>query len=295
MTVGDSGLKKAGIIAGFLAPSLIPLTLFTVGPMVGTLGISFLDWNLLTSPEWIGLDNYRRLFTSGEFWAAVGHTFGYLGMYLPLVFAGGLAIALALNQGVRALPFFRSLYFLPVVTSWVVVALVWKWLLNPQGGIVNTALGWVGLAGPGWWTDPTWAMPAVVLASSWKDLGFVMVIFLAGLQAIPTDYYEAARVDGAGWWRRFRHVTLPLLTPSSFFVLVISLINGFQVFDQVYVMTGGGPANATTVMVERIYTHAFEYNEMGYAAAMSWALFLIVMLFTALQFRLEKRWVHYAQ
>jgi len=295
VTVGDSGLKKAGIIAGFLAPSLIPLALFTVGPMVGTLGISFLEWNLLTSPEWIGLDNYARLVTSGEFWAAVGHTFGYLGMYLPLVFAGGLAIALALNQGVRALPFFRSLYFLPVVTSWVVVALVWKWLLNPQGGIVNTVLGWVGLAGPGWWTDPTWAMPAVVLASSWKDLGFVMVIFLAGLQAVPADYYEAARVDGAGWWRRFRHVTLPLLTPSSFFVLVISLINGFQVFDQIFVMTGGGPANATTVMVERIYTHGFEYIEMGYAAAMSWALFLIVMLFTALQFRLENRWVHYAQ
>lgn len=294
MIVGDRGPKKAAIIAGFLLPSLLPLGAFTLGPMAASLGISFLDWNLLMSPEWIGLDNYRRMLTDGEFWAAVGHTFQFLGMYLPLVFVGGLGIALALNTGVRAVSLFRSLYFLPVVTSWVVVALMWKWLLNPQSGMVNTALGVVGINGPGWWTDPSWAMPAVVLASAWKDLGFVMVIFLAGLQAIPQDYYEAALVDGAGWWARFRHVTLPLLSPASFFVLTISLINGFQVFDQVFVMTGGGPAGATTVMVERIYTSAFRYSEMGYAAAMSWALFLIVIGVTAFQFRMQDRWVHYA-
>lgn len=294
MIVGDRGPKRVAIILGFLLPSLLPLAAFTLGPTVASLGISFFDWNLLTSPEWLGLDNYARLLTDDQFWAAVGHTVQFLAMYLPLVFVGGLVVAVALNSGVRAVAFLRSLYFLPVVTSWVVVALMWKWLLNPQSGIVNTALGVVGIAGPGWWTEPAWAMPAIVIASAWKDLGFVMVIFLAGLQAIPQDYYEAALVDGAGWWARFRHITLPLLSPASFFVLTISLINGFQVFDQVFVMTGGGPAGSTSVIVEQIYTSAFRYSEMGYAAAMSWVLFLIVMGVTAFQFRFQDRWVHYA-
>lgn len=294
MIVGDRGPKKAAIIAAFLLPSLLPLVLFTLGPMMASAGISLLDWNLLTSPEFVGVDNYVRLLGDGEFWAAVGHTFQFLAMYLPLVFVGGLVVALGLNRGVRGIGVLRSLYFLPVVTSWVVVALMWKWLLNPGSGMVNTVLGLVGIDGPGWWTDPSWAMPAVVLASAWKDLGFVMVIFLAGLQAIPEEYYEAALVDGAGSWARFRHVTLPLLSPASFFVLTISLINGFQVFDQVFVMTGGGPAGATTVIVERIYTSAFRYSEMGYAAAMSWALFLLVIAVTAFQFRYQDRWVHYA-
>ncbi len=294
MIVGDQGMKKAGIIAAFLLPSLLPLAAFTLGPMAASFGISFLDWNLLTSPDWIGLDNYRELLGDEDFWAAVRHTFQFLGMYLPLVFVGGMGLALALNKGVRAIGFFRALYFMPVVSSWVVVALMWKWLLNPRSGMVNAALGAIGIDGPGWWTDPSWAMPAVVLASAWKDLGFVMVIFLAGLQAIPEDYYEAALVDGAGWWARFRHVTLPLLSPASFFVLTISLINGFQVFDQVFVMTGGGPAGSTTVVVEQIYTNAFRYSRMGYAAAMSWVLFLIVITVTAVQFRAQDRWVHYA-
>jgi multiple sugar transport system permease protein len=294
MIVGDHGWKKAATIAAFLAPSLVPLALFTLGPMAASLGISFLSWDLLTSPELVGVDNYAELLRDDEFWAAVGHTFYFLGLYLPLVFAGGLGIALALNRGVRGIAVFRSLYFLPVVTSWVVVALMWKWLLDPSGGLVNSALGLVGIDGPGWWTEPAWAMPAVVLATAWKDLGFVMVIFLAGLQAIPQDYYEAAQLDGAGWWPQFRHITLPLLSPASFFVLTISLINGFQVFDQVFVMTGGGPAGATTVIVERIYTNAFRYSEMGYAAAMSWVLFAIVIAVTIFQFRAQDRWVHYA-
>jgi multiple sugar transport system permease protein len=214
--------------------------------------------------------------------------------YLPLVYIGGLLLALALNQRVRGLSFFRAAYFLPVVTSWVVVALMWKWLLNPDSGMVNFALGLVGIKGPGWWTDPGWAMPSIILASAWKDLGFVMVILLAGLQSIPEDYYEAASVDGAGRWARFRRITLPLLTPSSFFVLVISLINSFQVFDQVWVMTGGGPAGSSSVVVEQIVRHAFSYQQMGYASAMSWLLFAVILVVTVFQFRLQRRWVNYA-
>ena len=291
--VGDQGLRKAGWVAVFLLPSLLPLLAFTVGPMVASIGISGLEWNLISEARFVGLDNYRALADDPVFRASLWHTIQYLAGYLPLVFVGGLSLALLLNRGLKGVALFRSIYFLPVVTSWVVVALVWRWLLSPTGGIVNTALAAIGIDGPGWWTDPSWAMPSVILASAWKDLGFVMVIFLAGLQAIPGEVEEAARVDGASVWQRFRNVTLPLLSPSSFFVVIISLINGFQVFDQVFVMTGGGPAGATTVVVEQVYTNAFRYGQMGYAAAMSWVLFAIILAVTLFQFRMQRRWVTY--
>lgn len=292
--VSERGWRTPAIVALFLAPSLIPLTLFILGPMAASLGLSFLHWDLLRPPRLIGLDNFTNLIGDLEFRAAVGHTLFFIVGYLPLVYVGGLALALALNRKMRAASFFRAAYFLPVVTSWVVVALVWKWLLNPQSGIVNFLLGLVGISGPGWWTDPAWAMPSIILASAWKDLGFVMIILLAGLQAISDDYHEAAAVDGASRWQSFRHITVPLLSPASFFVLVISLVNSFQVFDQVWVMTGGGPAGATSVVVEQIVQHAFRYSQMGYASAMSWVLFAAILVITFVQFRLQRRWVNYA-
>nr|WP_286279368.1 sugar ABC transporter permease [Naasia aerilata] len=187
----------------------------------------------------------------------------------------------------------RGVYFLPVVTSWIAVALVWRWLLNPSNGVVNTLLGMVGIDGPGWWTDPAWAMPSIIIASAWKDLGFVMVILLAGLQAIDPALVDAAKVDGAGPWRRLFSVTLPLLSPSTFFVVVISLINGFQVFDQVYAMTGGGPAGASQVVVQQIYDLTFRYGKAGEASALSWLLFLVVLAVTVVQVRGQRRWVTY--
>lgn len=292
--VGQRGWRRWAVIVAFLAPGLVPLLLFTVGPMVASAGLSLLHWDLLRPPRFIGLDNYARLAGDAAFRAAVGHTIQFVAGYLPLVLVGGLVIALALNQRLRGLALFRTVYFMPLVTSWVVVALMWRWLLEPRAGIVNHGLGLLGIQGPGWWTDPAWAMPSVIVASAWKDLGFVMVILLAGLQAIPEELYEAASVDGAGRWARFRNITLPLLTPSLFFVLVISLINNLQVFDQVWVMTGGGPAGATSVVVEQIVRNAFRYGQMGYAAAMSWAFFVVILVITALQFRLQRRWVNYA-
>jgi multiple sugar transport system permease protein len=210
------------------------------------------------------------------------------------VYVGGLALALGLNHALRGIAFLRAAYFLPVVTSWVVVALVWQWLLSPADGLVNAVLGTLGLPEPGWWTDPAWAMPSVILASVWKDLGFVMVILLAGLQAVPAEVQEAARVDGANAWQRFWHVTLPLLSPSTFFVVVISLINGFQVFDQVNVMTGGGPAGASQVVVGHIYDLTFRYGRAGDASALSWLLFLLILAITAAQLRGQRKWVTYA-
>jgi multiple sugar transport system permease protein len=290
--VGQRGPRHVATVIGFLAPSLVPLVLFTIGPIVASAGISLLRWNLLRAPEVVGLDNYAKLLASTEFHEALRHTLLFLAGYLPLVIGGGLLLALALHQPLRGSVLFRSAYFLPVVSSWVVVALMWRWLLSPEGGLVNHALGLIGVDGPGWWADPAWAMPSVILATAWKDLGFVMVLFLAGLQGIPDEYYEAAEVDGAGRYRRFRNVTLPLLSPTLFFVIVISLISGFQVFDQVFVMTGGGPAGATSVVVERVYTYAFRYGQMGYASAMSWVLVAIILGATIVQLRLQRRWVH---
>jgi multiple sugar transport system permease protein len=292
--VGERGRRKAVTATFFLAPSLVPLLLFTLVPMAGSLGLSFFRWDLLRPPSFIGLANFQNVLVDPNFQAAVGHTLFFIAGYLPLVYVGGLVLALALNQRLRGMAFFRAAYFLPVVTSWVVVAIMWRWLLNPGTGIVNYALGLVGIQGPGWWTDPTWAMPSIIIASAWKDLGYVMILLLAGLQAIPPDYYEAASVDGASRWARFRHITLPLLTPASFFVLIISLINSFQVFDQVWVMTGGGPAGASSVVVEQVYVNAFRYSQMGYASAMSWLLFVVILAVTLVQFRLQKRWVNYA-
>ncbi|MGA4506462.1 carbohydrate ABC transporter permease [Propionibacteriaceae bacterium G1746] len=278
----------------FLAPSFVPLALFTFWPMVRSIWMSLHRWNLISPPSWVGLGNYTKLLQDPGTAQVFVHTLLYVVGYLPLVYIGGLALAVALNQRLPARGLLRAVYFLPVITSWVVVALVWKWLLNPASGVVNAVLGAVGLPEPGWWTDPQWAMASVVLASAWKDLGFVMVILLAGLQGISAELYEAARIDGAGRWAQLVHVTLPLLTPSSFFVLVISLINGFQVFDQVYVMTGGGPQGSSQVVVGQVYDLTFRYGRAGEASALSWLLFAVILLITLFQMWGQKKWVHYA-
>jgi multiple sugar transport system permease protein len=289
-----SAVKNAGWVLFFLLPSAVPLVLFTLVPMVASLWVSLHEWNLISPMEWVGFDNYTHLLTDPTTLRVFKHTLLYVGGYLPIVYIGGLLLALALNRALKGRSFLRAIYFLPVVTSWVVVALVWKWLLNPRDGLVNTVLGAMGLGEPGWWSDPTWALPSVILASAWKDLGFVMVILLAGLQAIPADVQEAATVDGANAWRRFWHITLPLLSPSTFFVVVISLINGFQVFDQVYVMTNGGPAGSSQVVVGQIYDLTFRYGRGGEASALSWILFALILLITAVQIRGQRRWVHHA-
>jgi multiple sugar transport system permease protein len=291
--IGATGWRKALIVLVFLGPSLVALVAFSLGPMVGTAWVSLQEWNLIRDAEFIGIDNYRELWGDEDFRRALRNTLYYLVGYLPLVMAGGLGLAVLVNRRLKGVAIFRAMYFLPVVTSWVVVALLWRWLLNPSDGIVNWLLGRVGIDGPGWWTDRTWAMPSVILASAWKDLGFVMVILVAGLQAIDPTLYEAARIDGAGAWRQLRSITIPMLTPSLFFVLVISLINGFQVFDQVWVMTDGGPAGASAVVVEQIVKNTFEYGRAGYAAAQSVVLFVIILAVTVAQLRVQKRWVFY--
>ncbi len=280
-------------VLAFLLPSALPLLFFVLGPMVAAAWVSLHEWNLLAPMQWVGLDNYAQLLTDPHTGDVFLHTLFYIAGYLPIVYIGGLALALALNTALKGRSLFRGIYFLPVVTSWIVVALVWRWLLNPSNGIVNAVLAVFGIEGPGWWSDPAWAMPSIIIASAWKDVGFVMVILLAGLQAINNDLYDAAKVDGAGWWRRLFSVVLPLLSPSTFFVIVISLINGFQVFDQVYAMTGGGPNGASQVVVQQIYDLTFRYGKAGEASALSWMLFAVVLFVTLIQIRGQKRWVNY--
>jgi multiple sugar transport system permease protein len=280
-------------VLAFLLPSAVPIVLFVLGPMVAAAWISLTEWNLLSPAKWVGFENYATLLSDPETAEIFLHTVYYIVGYLPLVYVGGLAIALGLNTALRGRTALRGVYFLPVVTSWIVVALVWRWLLNPVNGVVNTVLAFFGIEGPGWWSDPAWAMPSIILASAWKDVGFVMVILLAGLQAIDPELIDAARVDGAGWWRRLFSITLPLLSPATFFVIVISLINGFQVFDQVYAMTGGGPGGATQVVVQQIYDLTFRYGKAGEASALSWLLFIVILAVTVVQIRGQRKWVNY--
>ena len=285
--------KQSTSAAIFILPSFLPLVAFLIVPMLAAVTLSFAEWDLLTPPSWIGIQNYVELMGSAVFWQTLKNSLVFIVGYLPIVYISGLAAALALNKKFRGSSFLRAVYFLPVITSWVIVSLLWKWILNPEGGVVNSLLAQIGIQGPGWWTSTTWAMPTVIIASAWKDLGYVMLILLAGLQSIPPEYQEAAAIDGASKTQILRLITLPLLTPATFFVIVISLINNFQVFDQIYLMTDGGPEGSTSVLVQQIVKNSFDYGRMGYASAMSMVLFAIILSITLIQLRLQKRWVNY--
>jgi multiple sugar transport system permease protein len=277
----------------FLAPDLIGFLAFTLIPVVASLALSFVGWNLIRPPRWVGLQNYATAFGDPLFWKVAFNTTYYTLGSVPTGVALSLGLAVLLNQKLRGVVLLRTLYFLPVVSSTVAVALVWRWLYEPDFGLVNFALSFFGVSPVGWLTTTEWAMPAVIVMSVWKGLGYNMVIFLAGLQGIPRHLHEAAAVDGATAWQRFWHVTLPLLAPTTFFVTVVAVIGSFQVFSQVYVMTGGGPAESTTTIVYYIYQKGFREFDMGYASALAWLLFAVIFAFTLLQFRLQREWVTY--
>lgn len=297
--------KKQGqgllIASPFLLPSLIGMLIFSLLPLLISGLISLTDWNgldKLTDPaffekHFVGLENYIKILTTPEFWRTLGNTAEYIVLYIPLMLAASLLVAYLLSQQRKGIGAFRVLYYIPVLTSWVAASLIWKSVLSPQYGALNGILELFGIQGPGWLTDEKWAMPAIVLVSVWKDMGFFGLILLSGIVGINKSYYEAASLDGANGWMKFIKITLPLLTPSIFYVLIVSLINAFQLFPQIMIMTGGGPNGATQVMVERIYNYGFRYYRMGYAAAFSWILFAIIMVFTAIQMKGQERWVHY--
>ncbi|HUC91696.1 MAG TPA: sugar ABC transporter permease [Paenibacillus sp.] len=291
--VGQKRISKWLIIIAFLLPSMAGLVLFQLIPLLSSAVISFTDWDLLTKARFVGFDNYTEALDDEQTVSSLINIVRYIVGYLPTVLALGLFFAVLLNRRMKGVKLYRVFVFIPVITSWVAVAIVWRWLLNGQSGLVNYFLSFFGIQGPIWLQDFTWAMPAIIAVSIWKDIGYVTIILLAGLQEISDDYYEAAIIDGASGFGKFVNITLPLLTPSLFFVIVISLINGFQLFDQVMVMTGGGPAGATTTLVQQIYENAFQNYKMGFASAQSWILFLIIFAVTLIQQTLQKRWVTY--
>ncbi|MGB9578159.1 MAG: carbohydrate ABC transporter permease, partial [Halothiobacillaceae bacterium] len=251
------------------------------------------NWTGLVQRQFIGLANYVQLFFHDNlFWIVLRNTFYYGIASVILGTIGALAAAILMNQKLPGITVFRTLYYLPSVTTGVAIAIMWSWMFNPQVGLINFMLRLVGIQGPMWLASQQWAMPALIIMSLW-GIGGNMIILLAGLQGIPEHLYEAARIDGANKWHEFRHVTLPMLSPVLFFVIVISIINSFQIFDNVYVMTRGGPGTATLVYVMHLYLNAFEYQKMGYASAMAWILAVIIMVLTWLQLRASSAWVYY--
>ena len=276
----------------FISPWVLGFLLFSALPIGLSIFYSFSSYNVFQPPRWVGLANYRALVGDPLFWKALYNTAYYTFLSVPLMMAISLAVAMLLNSKLRGMRVFRTIFFLPSVLSGVGVALLWLWIFNPDYGLINLALGYLGIEGPLWLFSPAWSKPAMVIMSLW-GMGGVMVINLAGLQNIPPQLYEAARVDGATALAQFRYVTLPMLSPTLFFNFVTLTIGSFQVFTQAYVMTDGGPVHSTLFYVFYLFQTAFEGLRMGYASAMAWVLAAIIMAITWFQFHASRKWVHY--
>jgi multiple sugar transport system permease protein len=278
----------------FITPVVLGVLIFQLYPTLFSLYISFTRWNLLSPAKWIGFKNYIDLFTTDRFFARASTNTAWYG--LGTVVAGivlGLLFAVLLNQGIRYKYIYRAIYFIPVVAPTVAVALLWAWLYDSQFGIINGLLRYIGIQGPNWLGSTQWALPSIIIQAIWAGLGFNIIIFLAGLQGISQEYYEAAEIDGANGIQKFFTITLPLLSPTTFFVLVTGVIGAFQVFDVPFIMTKGGPANATQTVVMLVYNNAFTIQKMGLAASISYVIFVVILILTFVNFRVSKKWVFY--
>jgi multiple sugar transport system permease protein len=285
--------------AGWLtiSPWIVGFIVFTAFPFISSLYFSFTKYDVISSPEWVGLENYDRLLTRDRlFPLALRNTFLYTVMYVPLHLATALAVALLLNEANRLKGIYRTAFYLPSMTPAIATAYLWVWMLNPNDGLINRGLRFLHLPAPSWTVDPDWTKPTIVISQVWM-MGGAMILFLAALQGVPKDLYEAATLDGAGKWRRFRNVTLPLISGVTFFLATVGTISALGVFTQGYVMfdKDGGPQNSALFIVMYLFKRAFGsgYFQMGYASAIAWVLFLIILVVTVLQFKLSKRWVYY--
>ena len=277
----------------FLAPSLLGLIVFTLIPIIASLGLSFTDWNLLSPPKFVGLQNFKDIFADGVLWISLTNTLKYAAMIIPGSTALALALALFINREFPGIKLIRLFFMLPGVASLVAIAMVWRWLYNDQFGLFNSGLRAIGLSPIGWLTTEQWVLPAIVLMLLWSGMGFDAIIYLAALRNIPRHLYEAAELDGANSWQQFWKITFPLLTPIHFYNLIIGLIGSFQVFDVIYVMTDGGPGFSSRVFAYHLFLQAFRRFRMGYASAMAWFLFLIIFVLTLIQWRILGRRVEY--
>lgn len=276
----------------FAAPWIIGFIFLTVIPMLASLVISFTDWNILSSPVWIGLENFKTIFTDKLFYKSVQVTLVYTVFSVPLNILLSIFVAMLLNNNLKGMNLFRTIFYLPAIISGVVVAIVWLWIYNPDYGIINSFLRMFGIQGPGWVYDENWAMPSIIIMSLW-GIGSNIVLYLAALQGISTEFYEAAHIDGANFWDRLIHITLPGISPVLLFTLLTGIINALQTFTQAFVMTGGGPNNATNFYAYYIYNNAFVWHKMGEACAQAWILFVIIFILTFVTLKLTQGKVHY--
>ncbi len=273
----------------FIAPNVVVFAVFIFVPIVFAFYVSLTEWSLIGSSTFIGLENYVKMFQDGNFWKSFYNTIVYTIGTVPTSMALGLLVAIGLNRKMPGRAFLRSIYFVPVVISLVAAALIAAWIFNDNYGVFNNALNTLGLGSVPWLSSAKWAMPSLIITTLWIRLGFNMVVYLAALQGIPADIYNAARVDGATGWRIFRHITWPLLSPTTFLLLILNVIYSMYVFDLIYVMTGGGPGFSTTVLVQYIYQEAFQQGEMGYASAVGVFLYVLLMAFTLFQWRVTRQ------
>lgn len=284
----------------FISPWIVGFLVFTAGPIIATIVFGFCEYRMLTPPQWVGIRNYVRLIHDPLFLQSLKVTATYAAMSIPLQLSVALGLATLLFQRVKGLSVFRTIFYLPSMLPVVATATIWIWIYNPQVGLLNYLLKLVGIKGPNWLYDPDWVLPALALMSTWS-VGPIMIIFLAGLENIPRVYWDAAKVDGANGWQRFWRITLPLLSPTTFFILVTQTISTLQIFVQPYVMGGGGrpganlgaPLNASLFTTLYLYQQGFSYFRMGYASVISWMLTLLIICFTIIYFKLQRYWVHY--
>lgn len=273
----------------FIAPNMIVFTVFVFVPILFAFYISLNEWSLIGTPQFVGLGNYVEMLGDGQFWRALYNTLVYTIGTVPGSIALGLVVAIGLNRKLPGLALLRSLFFVPVVISLVAVALIASWMFNDNYGVINAALEALGFEGVSWLSSPAWAMPSLIITTLWIRIGFCMVIYLASLQSIPAELYQAAQVDGATAWRQFWHITWPLLGPTTFLLLILNVIYSLHVFDLIYVMTGGGPGSSTSVLVQYIYQMAFQESQMGYASAVGVVLYLMLLVFTVFQWRMTRQ------
>lgn len=276
----------------FTSPFILGVLALWVGPMLYSLYLILHDWNMLAAPKFIGLGNFERMLNDPLVGKSLVNTAYYTFLGVPLQLLVAFSLAVMLNQQIRGLGIYRTVYYLPSITPAVAFAVVWIQILNPEFGVLNQVLSWFGLGPVNWLFNPAWSKPALIIMILWLT-GFQMIIFLAGLQSVPKELQEAAEIDGANTWRRFVTVTIPIISPIILFNMIISIIGSFQVFTAVFIMTDGGPQDSTLFTVLYLYRNAFELFKMGYAASLAWVLFLIIMIFTAIQFFFANRWVYY--
>lgn len=275
----------------FIAPAFVFVVGFTFIPVLGAFGISLTDWDMVSPMEYVGTANYQKVFTDPIAQRTLTNTLGYTFASVPIGIVLSLILAVLLNQKIRGISFFRTAYYLPVISSSVAISVIFVWILDPSYGLLNRALALIGIAPIPWLTSPQWAMPSVILVTVWRSLGFNMIIFLAALQEIPQDLHDAAKIDGAGGGQKYRYVVLPLITPAVFFVTITSVISSFQSFDLVYNMTEGGPARATYLIGYYIWEQAFKYLNMGYGASLAFVLFGLIFIVTLVQWTTRRMWV----